>query len=137
MVQGLTGCLSGLNLKKSTPDTTPIMTKQFLGLAEISIIGTDTFKYKERVAHRYHFSSWRALNPAESDLVETDRFYVWADSPDQAYKYAVEYVYREHNAPISESIDRGEGGSLYDGELDEQHRELVLETYEDWCSVVG
>jgi len=137
MVQGLTGCLPDLNLKESTPDTKTIMTKQFLGLAGISIIGTDTFKYKERFAHRYHFSSWRALNPAESDLVETDRFYVWADSPDQAYKYAVEHVYRPHNAPISECIDRGEGGSLYDGDLDEQHREIILDSLDDWYDVVG
>ena len=113
------------------------MTQKFLGLAEIAIIGTDTFKYKERIAHRYHFTSWRAVNPAEGNEIVTDRFYVWADSPDQAYKYAVEHVYREHNAPISECIDRGEGGSLFDADLDEQHKELVLDSYEDWCQTVG
>ena len=114
-----------------------IMTKQFLGLAEISLIGTDTYKYQDKVAFRYHFATWRALNPSESDLVDTDRFYVWADSPDVAFKLAVDYVYRPLNSRFDEAIQPGEGGSRYDGELDEQHREIILDSLEDWYDVVG
>lgn len=113
------------------------MTKQFLGLAEISLIGTDTFKYQDKVAFRYCFQTWRALNPSENDLVDTDRFYVWADSPDAAFKLAVDYVYRELNAPYDDAIQPGEGGSRYDGELDEQHREIILDSLDDWYDVVG
>lgn len=113
------------------------MTKQFLGLAEISLIGTDTFRYQDKVAWRYHFSSWKALNPAENDLVDTDRFYVWASSPDVAFKLAVDYVYREHNSRPDDAIQSGEGGSRYSGELDEQHREIILDSLEDWYDVVG
>jgi len=69
------------------------------------------------------FFSWKS---------ETDRFYVWADAVDKAYKIAVDHVYRELNAPYHEAVDAGEGGGRYDVELDEQHREVEVDTEEQW-----
>lgn len=111
------------------------MTQQFLGLAEISLIGTDTYKYKNRTAFRYCFSTWKVVNK-EENLIETDRFYVWADAVDVAYKIAVDHVYRPLNARLHECVDSGEGGSLFEADYDEQHREITLDCEEDWSLIV-
>ncbi len=111
------------------------MIEQYLGLGGIELIGTDTFKYKENTAFRYCFQTWKVFNIQEN-LIETDRFYVWADSVDKAYKIAVEHVYREHNAPYHEAVDSGEGGGRYEVDLNEQHREVEVETEEQWYTLM-
>ena len=105
--------------------------EKYLGLGGIELIGTDTFKYKNQTAFRYCFQTWKAYNIQEN-TIETDRFYVWADAVDKAYKIAVDHVYRELNAPYHEAVDAGEGGGRYDVELDEQHREVEVDTEEQW-----
>lgn len=107
------------------------MTQQYLGLGGIELIGTDTFKYKDRTAFRYCFQTWKVYN-IEENTIETDRFYVWADAVDVAYKIAVEHVYRGFNEPYHEAVDCGEGGGRYEVELDEQHREVIVDTEEQW-----
>lgn len=108
-----------------------LMTEQYRGLGGIELIGTDTFKYKNQTAFRYCFQTWKAYNIQEN-TIETDRFYVWADAVDVAYKIAVDHVYRELNQPYHECVDAGEGGGRYDVELDEQHREVEVDTEEQW-----
>ena len=113
------------------------MSQRFLGLAEISLIGTDTYRFQDKFAFRYHFSSWKAVN-REQGLIETDRFYVWADAVDSAYSIAVKHVYRALNEPYQPEVDSGEGGSLFEADYDEQHREIILDNIEDWkCIVEG
>ena len=108
-----------------------LLMEKYLGLGGIELIGTDTFKYKNQTAFRYCFQTWKAYNIQEN-TIETDRFYVWADAVDKAYKIAVEHVYREFNAPYHEAVDAGEGGGRYEVELDEQHREVIVDTEEQW-----
>lgn len=107
------------------------MTQQYFGLGGIELIGTCTFKYKDQVAFRYCFQTWRVIN-IEENLIETDRFHVWSDAVDKAYKIAVDHVYRELNAPYHEAVDTGEGGGLYEVNLNQQHREVEVETDEQW-----
>jgi hypothetical protein len=108
-----------------------LLMEKYLGLGGIELIGTDTFKYKDQTAFRYCFQTWKAYNIQEN-TIETDRFYVWADAVDKAYKIAVDHVYRELNAPYHEAVDAGEGGGRYEVELDEQHREVEVDTEEQW-----
>jgi len=107
------------------------MAEQYLGLGGIELIGTDTYKYENKTAFRYCFVSWKVVS-TEHNLIETDRFYVWADAVDTAYKIAVEHVYRGLNERYHEAVDAGEGGGLYEVSLDEQHREVEVETEEQW-----
>lgn len=107
------------------------MAEQYLGLGGIELIGTDTFKYQDKIAFRYCFQTWKVYS-IEENTIETDRFYVWADAVDVAYKIAVDHVYRELNAPYHEAVDCGEGGGRYEVKLDEQHREVEVETEEQW-----
>jgi len=111
------------------------MAEQYLGLGGIELIGTDTFKYKNQTAFRYCFQTWKVFN-IQDNTIETDRFYVWADSVDKAYKIAVDHVYREHNARHHEAVDSGEGGGRYEVDLNEQHREVEVETEEQWYTLM-
>ena len=107
------------------------MAEQYHGLGGIELIGTDTFKYQDKIAFRYCFQTWKAYS-IKDNLIETDRFYVWADAVDVAYKIAVDHVYRELNAPYHEAVDSGEGGGRYEVDLNEQHREVIVDTEEQW-----
>jgi hypothetical protein len=131
---GLDGAHRGeLLLKSQAKGIHPMA--QFNGLGEISLIGTDSYTFKGRIAHRYHFATWKVVN-IEKNLVESDRFYVWADAVDLAYKIAVNHVYRGFNEPFHPAVDSGEGGSLYEGDYDQQHREIELDSEEDWSCIV-
>lgn len=112
------------------------MTQQYLGLGGIELIGTCTFKHKDQTAFRYCFQTWKVFN-IEENVIDTDRFHVWADSVDEAYKIAVDHVYRPLNQPYHECVDAGEGGGRYEVDLNEQHREVEVETYEQWYTLMN
>lgn len=113
------------------------MAEAFLGLAELNLIGTDTYRFKEKFAHRYCFQSARVIDHGGTKMLETDRFYVWAESIDTAYKIAVDHMYRDKNKIPHDAVDRGEGGSLYEQEIDEQHKEIILDSYDDWYKLMN
>lgn len=110
--------------------------QKFVGLAEISIIGTDVFKYEDKTAWRYLFTSTRVLDTNNPDTVDTERFYVWADCPDAAYLIAIGFVYRMVNSPIDPCIDNI-GGGRYDAEIDTQTRVIEFDNYNDWYDAVN
>jgi len=105
--------------------------QQYFGLGGIELIGTDTFKYQDRIAFRYCFQAWKVFSIKEN-LIETDRFYVWSDAVDKAYRIAVAHVYRGHNEPYQPEVDASENGGRYEVDLNEQHREVIVDTEEDW-----
>jgi len=109
--------------------------QQFSGLGGIELIGTDTFKYQDDVAFRYCFQAWKVFS-IEDNLIETDRFHVWSDSVDKAYKIAVAHVYRGHNEPYQPEVDAGENGGRYEVDLDQQLREITVDTKEDWNTLM-
>jgi hypothetical protein len=109
--------------------------QQFNGLGGIELIGTDTFKYQDDVAFRYCFQAWKVFS-IEDNLIETDRFHVWSDSVDKAYKIAVAHVYRGHNEPYQPEVDAGENGGRYEVDLDQQLREIIVDTKEDWNTLM-
>ena len=113
------------------------MTDKFYGLGSISLISTTTYKFEDNYAFRYCFQTWRVIDTSNNE-VESDRFYVWADAVDTAYKYAVEHVYRE-GMPKHPCIDEGEGGSRVSMglNLDLQHKEIVIETQEEWNELMA
>ena len=105
--------------------------QQFFGLGGIELIGTDTFKYQDHIAFRYCFQAWKVFDK-EQNLIETDRFHVWSDAVDTAYRIAVTHVYRGHNEKYQPEVDAGENGGRYEVDLNEQHREVIIDTEEDW-----
>jgi hypothetical protein len=110
-------------------------TQQYFGLGGIELIGTDTFKYQDKIAFRYCFQTWKVFNK-EQNLIETDRFHVWSEAVDTAYKIAVAHVYRGHNEPYQPEVDASENGGRYEVALDEQHREVIVDTEEDWNTLM-
>jgi hypothetical protein len=109
---------------------------KFLGLAEINLIGTCTFKFEDKIAFRYAFSSARVIEHGGEKMLQTDRFYVWAEAVDTAYKIAVDHVYRALNQRYHGAVDPGEGGSLYNCEIDEQHKEVQIDNERDWQQLI-
>ena len=110
--------------------------EKFLGLAELNLIGTDTYRFKHKCAHRYCFQSARVVTRGGQDLLETDRFYVWGESIDTVYKIAVDHMFASINSIPHNCVDYGEGGSLYEAEINEQHREIELDNEKDWDDLV-
>ena len=113
------------------------MAQAFLGLAELNLIGTDAYRFKDKIAHRYCFQSARVIDHGGRKMLETDRFYVWGESVDTVYKIAVDHMYRDKNAIPHDQVDRGEGGSLYEQEIDEQHKEVNVDSYDDWYKLMN
>jgi hypothetical protein len=110
--------------------------QKFLGLAEINLIGTCTYRFGEKFAHRYCFNSARVIQHGGEQMLQTDRFYVWAEAADTAYKIAVNHVYRAPNQRYHGAVDPGEGGSLYNCEIDEQHKEVQIYNEKDWRQLI-
>lgn len=110
--------------------------QKFLGLAELNLIGTWTYRYKDKFAHRYCFQSARVVTRGEEKLLETNRFYVWGENIDTVYKIAVDHMFAPINSVPHDCVDYGEGGGLYDAEIDEQHKEIELNNEKDWNNLV-
>lgn len=111
--------------------------QKFLGLAELNLIGTDTYRFKDKFAHRYCFQSARVIFRNGEKLLETDRFYVWGEGIDTVYKIAVDHMFAPINSVPHDCVDYGEGGGLYDAEIDEQHREIEIDNEKDWYELMN
>lgn len=111
--------------------------QKFLGLVELNLIGTDTFRFKEKFAHRYCFQSARVVEHVGQKMLETDRFYVWGESIDTVYKIAVDHIFRPLNSVPHQRVDSGEGGGLYHAEINEQHKEIEIDNEDDWNKLIN
>jgi hypothetical protein len=111
--------------------------QKFLGLAELNLIGTDTYRFEDKFAHRYCFQSARVVTRGGEQLLETNRFYVWGESIDTVYKIAVDHMFAPINSVPHDCVDYGEGGGLYDAEIDEQHKEIIIDNYDDWYKLMN